>query len=156
MEKLKAYYFAPESGKLRYNDGRIIKVGETHSVSCSPKVCEQGLHASLRPIDALKYAPSPQLYIVNVRGQIDKGSDKIAGTHREYLIKVPNCEQLLREFAHKTALYVVLKHYPSIDAVVIKYLETGDESIRSAAEYAAWSAACSGMCMPLFVFAFPL
>lgn len=139
----RAYYFAPDDNKLRYGDGREIVVGDTHTVDVKPKVCMAGLHASLRPIDALKYAPGSQLYIVEVGGVVDIGEDKIAGETRKYISKVPNTEQLLRKFAREVALEVVLREIPTISPIVIEWLKTGDESLRNAAGSAAWSAAWS-------------
>ena len=137
----RAYYFAPDDNKLRYGDGREIVVGDTHTVDVKPEVCMAGLHASLRPIDALKYAPGSQLYIVEVGGIVDIGEDKIAGETRKYISKVPNTEQLLRKFAREVALEAVLREIPTITPIVIEWLKTGDESLRSAAEGAACSAA---------------
>ena len=137
----RAYYFAPDDNKLRYGDGRDIVVGDTHTVDVKPEVCMVGLHASLRPIDALKYAPGSQLYIVEVGGVVDIGEDKIAGETRKYVCKVPNTEQLLRKFAREVALEVVLREIPTISPIVIEWLKTGDESLRSAAWSAAGSAA---------------
>ena len=139
----RAYYFAPDDNKLRFGDGREIVVGDTHTVGVKPKVCMAGLHASLRPIDALKYAPGNQLYIVEVGGVVDIGEDKIAGETRKYVCKVPNIEWLLRKFAREVALEVVLREIPNINPIVIEWLKTGDESLRSAAESAARSAARS-------------
>ena len=141
----RAYYFAPDDNKLRYEDGREIVVGDTHTVGVKPKVCRAGLHASLRPIDALKYAPGSQLYIVEVGGVVDIGEDKIAGETRKYICKVPNTERLLRKFAREVALEVVLREIPNISPIVIEWLKTGDESLRSAAWSAAWSAADSAV-----------
>ena len=60
---------------------------------------------------------------------------------RTYIKEVKNSAYILRKFARGISLEVVLKHIPDIHPVVIEYLETGDESIRSAAWGAAWSAA---------------
>ena len=138
-----AYYFAPENNKLRYGDNREIVVGESHTVDCKPKCCERGLHASLRPIDALKYAPGNQLYIVNITGSVDSNDDKICGTSRLYIDKIPNCGELLREFSRLVALKVMLKELPNANPVIFKYLRTGDIKLRSAAESAAESASWS-------------
>ena len=143
VDKIKAFYFSPPNGKLAHGDNRTIEVGKTHTVDCIPKVCEQGLHASVRPVDALKYAKSDNLYIVEVSGLIDVGEDKIAGTSRTYLSKIPNSTELLREFARASALWSVNRYYPDIPEVVTKWLETGDESLRLAAGSAADLAADS-------------
>ena len=139
-DKILAYYFAPENNKLRYGDNREIVVGESHEVSCKPEVCVQGLHASIKPLEALAYATHHQLYIVNISGDVNSGHDKIAGKCREYLIKVPKCDQLLREFSRKVALMAVTSLSPNINPVVIKYLTTGSKDLRLEAWHAARAA----------------
>jgi hypothetical protein len=134
---VKAWYFAANNNKLRYGDGREIKVGETHSVEGKSKLCEHGLHASKRLIDALQYAPGSIIYRVELSGTMDVGNDKIAATHRKYIACIDG-EELLRKFARKCALDVV--HLWDAPDIVIKYLKTGDDTIRSAAWDAAWDA----------------
>ena len=143
---MKAFYFAQENKKLRYGDGREISVGATHTVACTPICCEQGLHASQRLIDALKYAPGHTLYLVELSGRIDKQHDKACGERRTYIAEF-DAEGLLREFARKQALLHIekIKPYCSISEyyIILQYLHTGRDSYRSAAESAAWSAAWS-------------
>ena len=151
---MKAWYFSTEDRKLRHGDGRVIKAGVTHKVDCEPRLCEAGLHASVRPIDALEYAPGPILWRVELGGEIDKGYDKLCATERTYLWGF-DATAMLREFARKCALDVI--HLWNAPEVVKTYLTTGDESLRGAAgdaaraaewasardaaRYAAWAAA---------------
>jgi len=55
--ELIAWYFASEDRKLRYGDNRAIVIGEAHRVRGALALCKHGLHASVRAIDALSYAP---------------------------------------------------------------------------------------------------
>ena len=102
--------------------------------------CQSGLHASVHPFDALRYAPGGKLHLVELRGEIQKhGDDKVVARERK-ILKSVNAEKLLREFARWNALQV-LNSWPNPPDVVVEYLKTGDEKLRAAAESAAWSAA---------------
>ena len=135
---MKAWYFSTEDRKLQHGDGRLIRAGATHKVDCEPVLCHAGLHASKRPIDALRYAPGPIIWRVELGGTIVKGDDKLCATERTYLWGF-DATAMLREFARKCALDVI--HLWDAPEVVKTYLTTGDESLRAAARDAAWAAA---------------
>ena len=101
-------------------------------------MCERGLHASIDPFDAIKYAPGNTLCRVEIAGTILHGKDKLVATRRRIVAR-RDMESDLRAFARRCARDVL----PLWDAppVVIEYLETGDESKRDAAWAAAWAAA---------------
>ncbi|MCB9019228.1 MAG: hypothetical protein H6546_02760 [Chitinophagales bacterium] len=140
-KSVKAWYFSTTERKLRFGDGRQIEVGVTHEVEGRPVLCEHGLHASVNILDALKYAPGPVLWEVELSGEIIEDNDKMVATHRTYLREI-DCEEILREFARWCALQVIdLWDAPP---VVREYLETGKEELRAAARDAArdaWAAA---------------
>jgi hypothetical protein len=144
---MQAFYFSTEQKRLRYGDDRPIIVGEAHEVSCKPICCKQGLHASTDILDALMYAPSSILYLVDISGDVDERTDKIAGKRREYLAEF-DAEELLKEFARKQALINIhkIKPYCSVKEfdLITRYLSTGDAdaaySAANSAEYAARSA----------------
>ena len=144
--KVLAFYFAPDDGKLRYGDGRKVEVGVTHKVEGKLELCAHGLYASTKVSDALKYAPGRTLYLVELSGDVFHGDDKLCASERTYL-KCFDAEALLREFARKQALINIDKIRPYCsekDFSVIKtYLEHGRKEDRSAARFAAWSAARS-------------
>ena len=137
------YYFSKTDKKLRYNDERVIKEGITHKVEGELELCQNGLHASERALDALKYAPGPYLWIVELGGDIVKGDDKCCARERKY-IKGFDASESLREFARKCALINIekIKPYCSDDdyRLIIEYLNTGREDIREAAMSAAEAA----------------
>lgn len=148
---MKAWYFVTEDRKLRYEDNRSIIVGETHSVDLSLsfyslELCAYGLHASKRLIDALQYAPGTILYEVELSGKIVEGSDKVVAEHRKYIREI-DATSILSEFARKQALINIekIKPYCSIEDynLILKWLNTSDKELRSAAWSAAWSAARS-------------
>lgn len=145
---MKAWHYTADN--LR--DGQPIpKPGVKLVFDGEPKMCEWGYHASKRIIDALAYAPGHMIHRVKVGGTIlwcDKQfeiyptiiheNDKLVATERTILWTV-NGEKLLRKFARMCALDVI--HLWNPPDVVVKYLKTGDENLRAAAEDAAWSAA---------------
>lgn len=133
----RAYWFEPASGVLGYGDGRKPEVGATHKVDCAPVLCNSGLHGSIKALDALQYAASNRLWLVEVGGAVKVGDDKITGKWRKY-IAVADIELILREFARGCALDVA--HLWDMPDVVREYLETGDESKRAAARAAARAA----------------
>jgi hypothetical protein len=84
------------------HDGRRIRVGQTLTVEGQPILCAHGLHASVRVIDALGYAPPhTRLCRVRVGGDVVTGSDKIAGTRRTvaWALTERQTDRVLRRFA---------------------------------------------------------
>src|SRR5690242_8594161 len=137
------WHFVAKNRKLGYKDGRAVKPGQTYTVDCDPILCESGLHASKRLIDALRYAPGPILCKVKLGGKIVHGDDKSVATSRKVLA-VADVSDILREFARKVASDAWHKHFkrgqhPDVDL----WLSTGGEKHRSAADSAARSAARS-------------
>jgi hypothetical protein len=132
---MKAWHFVGET--LR--DGRPIPADGATLVHDGPLVmCEAGLHASKRIIDALGYAPGNTICRVECVGKIITDDDKLVCSERTILWRVDG-EYLLREFARWCALSVA--HLWGMPDVVKTYLETGDENLRAAASAAAWAAA---------------
>jgi hypothetical protein len=131
---MKAWYFSNTNCRLRYDDNRKIKAGATHTVDCEPILCESGLHGSIDIRAALTYAPGPYIWRVNLSGDIVRGDDKLVATSREYLWGY-DATEVLRKFARLCALDVI--HLWDAPDVVVRYLQTGDESLRGTARAAA-------------------
>ena len=112
--------------------------GYEYSVKGPIQLCEWGLHASERAIDALQYAPGHMIGRVVLSGEVIRGNDKLVATHREYLW-IADAEETLRNFARWSALQVI--HLWDAPEIVRRYLESGDESLRDAARNAAWDVA---------------
>jgi hypothetical protein len=138
-QSMDGWYFAEPDRKLRYGDRRAIVIGKTHRVRGELILCEHGLHASARALDALGYAPGPIVYRVKLHGQILQGDDKACATARTYVAGGIDVSDELRAFARWCGLQVA--HLWDMPSIVRQYLETGDESIRAAARDAAWDAA---------------
>jgi len=136
MSKTYWHFAAIQDGKPVMRDGTIIEPGKRYEV---PKavMCESGFHGSARAIDALQYAPGSWVSKRDIDEVIRK-DDKVCGpacVHTEGF----DATEILRKFARLCALDVIdLWDSPKI---VVRYLKTGDESIRIAARYAAMAAA---------------
>ena len=143
MEKqIKGWWFGTIDKKLLNGDGRKIIINRTHKVKGDIIPCQHGLHLSERIIDALKYAPGPVIYRVVGSGVVvPHGSpvDKYVCSERTYIAGGIDMSDTLRLFARKCALDVV--HLWEAPKIVVRYLKTGDESIRDAAGAAAGAAA---------------
>ena len=101
-------------------------------------MCRSGLHASEHPFDALKYAPGALLHRVRLDGIVDTHDDKVVASRR-MIVATIDATDVLRRFARSVALEAT-KYWPA-PPIVLDYLQTGDESKRSAASAAAWAAA---------------
>lgn len=120
-------------------DGRPVPAdGVTLKHDGELKMCAEGLHASRRLIDALRYAPGSTICRVRLGGTIIEDDDKAVATERTILWRVDG-EEILRRFARKCALDVI--HMWDAPEIVVRYFKTGDETIRAAAGNAAWAAA---------------
>jgi len=91
-------------------------------------------------MDALQYAKSNILWEVELGGLVVRGKDKACATERTYLLRV-DAGKLLQVSARWCALRVA-DNWECPD-VVREWLETGKESLRAAAYFAAYSAADS-------------
>lgn len=132
-----AWYFSTGARLLRYDDGRPITLGVTHTHDREPVLCDLGLHASVRALDALVYAPGPILWRVECGGTLVHGEDKLVCTERTYIAGGVDASSMLHAFARWCALDVA--HLWDCPDVVARYLVTGDESLRAAARHATWT-----------------
>ena len=118
-------------------DGELLKFNDR------PIMCEQGLHASLDPFDAMQYAPGENLCLVECGGTILHQSDKLVCTERTIIARM-DATDMLRYFARMQAVSALRYWDTDPPEVVLDYLMTGDESIRdatwAAARAATWDA----------------
>jgi hypothetical protein len=135
---IEAWHF---TGKA-LRDGRPLPADGEWLIHDGPSVimCETGLHAARRVIDALQYAPGSTVCRVSCRRIVDEHkNDKLVCWERRIDWRIENSDEVLRSFARKAALSVI--HLWDAPAIVKQYLETGDKSIRAAAWDAARAAA---------------
>jgi len=140
VEMIEAWHFIPVDGRLQYGKRRtVVRVGQT--LRRDPEkleLCKYGLHASIKPLDALRYAPGPIVCRVQCSGKVIEDSDKLVCSRRKTLWMY-DATPVLRSFARWCALQVV--HLWDCPPVTLEYLKTGREGIRVAARAAAWAAA---------------
>ena len=134
---MKYWHFAAMvDGKPVMRDGTPIEIGKRYILP-EASMCRFGFHGSPTPLMALDYAPGAW---VSRRGILvtDKQEDKVVGVECVHTVGA-DASDVLRKFGRMCALDVIdLWDAPPI---VIKYLKTGNESIRAAAWDAAWDAA---------------
>jgi hypothetical protein len=140
MKKYTAYHFSRNDDRLGHGDGRKIVLGETLSVDGKPKLCEHGLHGSIRLVDALGYASGSHLWVVEIWGKVDVGDDKICGNNRRAVVQYGDVLPLIAEFAYwcadRAAKYAAESAEYAAESA--KYAEYAAEyAAESAAEYAA-------------------
>jgi len=137
---MKGWHFLKNDQRLRFGDNRLVEVGEIYSVPEDEplRLCSHGLHASRRIMDALLYAPGTILCRVNLIGKRINAVDKSVAYYREVEWMIDSTD-ILFEFARKCALDVIHLWNIGIDYsdVVMKYLKTGNVSIRAEAHCAA-------------------
>ena len=146
-QSILAWHFLPENGRLAYTN-RPVKVGGANTVKPPIVPCQRGLHASVRAIDALEYAPGPVVCRVECSGEIvPHGGDKLACSRRKVLA-MADATTLLHEFACWCAEQALARAQDpaprSVAAIAAKRAwlrgEIGDRELAAARE-AAWAAA---------------
>ena len=130
-----AYHFT-DGYHLR--DGQPLEMGREYVFDGEPEMCVRGYHASRNVFDALEYAPGATLSRVECREVTEECDDKIVCRRRRVIATI-DATKILRRFARLCAFDVI--HLWDAPEIVIRYLKTGDESIRDAARAAARDAA---------------
>jgi len=94
-----AWHFLQSDERLRFGRRSKVYVGQTMRRDPEElELCKYGLHASVRPIDALKYAPGPVVCRVRLGGTIIEDTNKCVASRRTVLW-MANAERELRLFA---------------------------------------------------------
>ncbi len=142
MKKIYGWHFLQKNRTLRYGDDRYVSPGKTYtSGEEAPRLCEYGMHASRKALDALRFAPGSVVCRVRCWGDVLVDNDKFVARNREVLW-MANVEDALHRFARMCALDVV--HLWDPPAVVLRYLKTGDPTLRAEAKDAADAAYVAG------------
>lgn len=134
MKPIYGWWFS-KSKKLPHGDGRRIQIGRTHKVKPPIEICRRGLHLSIRPLDALKHTSGNIVWRVRAGGKIYQHHDKLVCSERTYIAGGIDVSDTLRKFARLCALDII--HLWNPPDVVVRYLRTGNESLRDAARNAA-------------------
>ena len=141
-----AWHLLSEDKRLGYGDGRLVEVGATLECKGDPELCSNGMHGSVRLIDAAYYASGPIVCRVEIEGDVIESEDKLCGRRRTVLWML-DATRLLHEFACRCAedaLALVAQPDPrSVAAIEAKRAwlrgEITDEEL-DAASAAAWAA----------------
>ena len=136
-ERIQAWHFLPASRVPRWGYVRPCYVGQTLTARGELKLCNNGMHASRRAIDALYYAPGPVVCRVELSGEIIEDDDKLCARRRT-IIAMADATDTLRAWSRWCALQVI-DMWDAPD-VVREYMTTGDEALRDAACRACASA----------------
>jgi hypothetical protein len=96
-ERLYAWHFVPSNLKLAHS-GEPVEVGRTYHVEGKIIPCENGLHGSVRLLDALAFASSSILTRCSYGGEIVHESDKLAASERT-ILWLGDIDQILHEAA---------------------------------------------------------
>jgi hypothetical protein len=94
------WHFAPLDGKLHYSSRLVIKPGKTFRLPKRARLelCATGFHASVLPLDALRYGKGPLVSRVLLSGTIIDGGDKHVARERTHLW-IADATTTLHEFS---------------------------------------------------------
>ena len=92
-----AWHFVPSNLKLAHS-GEPVELGRTYHVEGKIIPCENGLHGSIRLLDALGYSLSSILTRCAYAGEIVHKSDKLAASERT-IVWIGDIEPILHEAA---------------------------------------------------------
>jgi len=100
MSRILAWHFLPSDGNLRYGKWRnpLVRPGVVYVHRGPVELCKRGLHASVRAIDALTYAPGPVVCRVECWDRVQHDADKLVCGRRKVLW-IADATRVLHEFA---------------------------------------------------------
>jgi hypothetical protein len=96
--KIEAWHWLRADKRLNYPPHEDVDVGKAFRVEPPLSLCNRGLHASIRAIDALQYAPGPIVCRVSVWGEAIHGDDKLCAENR-LVIWMADATNVLHAFA---------------------------------------------------------
>ncbi len=97
-DKVLGWHWLHNNGCLRYAPYSKVEVGQTLTAKGPLKLCENGMHASRRALDALQYAPGPIICRVELSGELLEGIDILCARRRKVLA-MSDATRVLHEFA---------------------------------------------------------
>ena len=124
MKKIRAWHFLQENKKLRWGTQEIVEGGKTYSCDGSLVLCENGMHGSVRIMDALQYAPGPIVCEVEIWGEIVMATDKLVGRTRKVLSMI-NATNTLHEFACRCAEHAMKRSAMGRALTIIQEVSPG-------------------------------
>ena len=106
-DSMLGWHFLAEDRRLLYGSKEIVEAGQTYTASGPLVMCQNGMHACKRPIDALPYAPGPIVCRVRLRGEMIHDTIKSVARSRQVLW-MADATGLLHEFAFSIATHALL------------------------------------------------
>ena len=101
-DSMLGWHFLAEDRRLLYGSKEIVEAGQTYTASGPLVMCQNGMHACKRPIDALPYAPGPIVCRVRLRGEMIHDTIKSVARSRQVLW-MADATTILHEFALSVA-----------------------------------------------------
>ena len=92
------WHFLPADRRLRWGSCEVVEAGRTYRAKGPLVLCENGMHASRRAIDALSYAPGPVVSRVELLGERLDDGDKSCARER-LVLWLADATTVLHEFA---------------------------------------------------------
>ncbi len=151
---LVCWHFLRDDGCVAHTDGVKVVAGQTlNGINAADlALCERGYHASVRPLDALEFAPGAIVQRCVLHGTVILDTDKAVATRRTCLW-VADATRTLHEFAIWCAEWEIENnrkiginpYADSLKALQVKRLwldgKATDEELAAAWAAAAWAAA---------------
>ena len=78
QDAILAWHWLPDDGKLARPPHTLVEVGQVLEVKTPVVICKNGLHASIKALDALQYAQGAKIERVLCWGEVVEQEDKIA------------------------------------------------------------------------------
>lgn len=106
--QIEAWHFVKLAGTTDYLC-EPEQVGKTYSISGPLELCKNGLHGSIKALDALEYGAGPLCRRTLHTGEILEGTDKLCSRERTVLWQF-NATQVLHLFAVEVAEEALLRY----------------------------------------------
>ena len=96
------WHFLDADRRLQFGKRESVEAGRTYTAEGPLVLCRNGMHASIRVLDALRYAPGPIVCRVRLGGEIIHDTDKSVARSRRVLW-LADATTILHEFALSVA-----------------------------------------------------
>lgn len=97
------WHFLAKDRRLRFGSQEVVEAGRTYTAEGPLEMCQNGMHACRRALDALTYAPGPVVCRVRLSGELLDNTDKSVARART-ILWMADATSLLHEFALSVAI----------------------------------------------------
>ena len=102
QDAILAWHWLPDNGKLAHHRHTLVEAGQVLTVGPPIVICRNGLHGSIKALDALQYAQGAKIERVLLWGKVVRQEDKLAAQYRKCLW-LADATRTLHGFAISTA-----------------------------------------------------